>query len=139
MLVCGHRVAWRARWLLAFLLLMCPLPGQIHNRIAGPLQDISTAGTMLALDVLGVVASRRGNVIFLNDDFPIGVAEARIVWVVGTLRLSVDAGSQVPLSATLLPTVDRMITPGPMIAVAPMFVVRGRHAPPAIVDLTVMF
>lgn len=76
LLICGAQVAWRARWLLAFLLLMLPLPGQIHNRIAAPLQDLSTAGTMLALDVLGVVASRRGNVILLNDDIPVGVAEA---------------------------------------------------------------
>jgi exosortase len=76
LLVCGRIVAWRARWLLAFLLLMIPLPGRLHNLIAGPLQDVSTAGAMLVLDVLGVVAARRGNVIYLNDDFPIGVAEA---------------------------------------------------------------
>lgn len=76
LLVWGRTIAWRARWLLAFLLLMIPLPGRLHNLIAGPLQDAATAGTMLVLDVLGVVAARRGNVIFLNDDFPIGVAEA---------------------------------------------------------------
>ena len=52
--LCGLRVAWRAKWIIAFLALMIPLPGKVHNKIAGPLQDYAVAGTVFALELFGV-------------------------------------------------------------------------------------
>jgi exosortase len=75
-LVCGGRVVWRARWLLALLLLMVPLPGQAHNLVSGRLQTIAAAGTPVVLELLGLAVSRAGHVLVINDRVEIGVVEA---------------------------------------------------------------
>ena len=76
LLVAGWRVFWRLRWILAFLLLMVPLPGKVHNLISGPLQDFSTASTLFVLEVFGSEVSRSGNVLTFGPDNSVGVAEA---------------------------------------------------------------
>jgi len=76
LLVTGWRVLRKVSWILLFLLLMVPLPLQIHNRISGPLQTIATTGSVFLLEAFGVHVSRQGNVILLNESIPMAVAEA---------------------------------------------------------------
>lgn len=76
LLLTGWQVFWRARWLLLFLLLMMPLPGRVHDRIAGPMQDAATVGTVYALETLGVTVEREGNTLQLNGRTPVGIEEA---------------------------------------------------------------
>lgn len=76
LLVAGLALTWKLRWVLAFLLLAIPLPGRVHNFIAGPLQDYSTAGAVFLLEIFGVTVSREGHVILLDDRVPLAVAEA---------------------------------------------------------------
>jgi len=72
----GPTVTWRARWVLLFLLLAVPLPGRVHNAISGPLQSVATRGAVVGLEMLGVTVLRQGNVVVLNDEVPVAVAEA---------------------------------------------------------------
>jgi len=72
----GWKLFWELRWILAFLTLMVPLPGRIHNAIAGPLQDWATAGTVFVLELIGVTVVREGNVLSVNGHVPIGIEEA---------------------------------------------------------------
>ncbi len=74
--IAGRDIFWRLKWHLAFLLLMVPLPGQVHNLISGPLRSWATGGAVVALELLGVVVTRDGNLIVLNHDTPLAVAEA---------------------------------------------------------------
>ena len=76
LLVAGRRAFWQGRWILLFLFLMVPFPGRIHNMISGPLQTCATKGAVFLLEVVGVTVSREGNVIVLNGDTPLAVAEA---------------------------------------------------------------
>ena len=76
LLICGWGVLRRVQWILLFLFLMAPLPGQIHNRISGPLQTLATAGAVFLLEMVGVPVVRDGNVIVLHQATPIAVAEA---------------------------------------------------------------
>ena len=76
LLVTGWRVWWHLRWVLAFLLLMVPLPGRIHNALSGPLQQWATSATVFVLDVIGVSTAREGNVLTLGDNTTVGIAEA---------------------------------------------------------------
>lgn len=76
LLVFGKAVFWRLRWVLAFLLLMVPLPGQVHNRISGPLQNLATSSAVFVLEAVGVHVRRQGNIMTLNDSTPVAVAEA---------------------------------------------------------------
>jgi len=76
LLTTGKHVFWRVRWVLAFLLLMVPLPGRVHNAISGPLQDWATVATVAVLDLCGVYVSREGNILTLSGNVPVGIAEA---------------------------------------------------------------
>lgn len=76
LLVAGRRIFWEVKWILLFLFLMIPLPGRVHNFISGPLQTQATNGAVFALELLGTTISQDGNVIVLNDNTPIAVAEA---------------------------------------------------------------
>jgi len=76
LLVAGRQVFWQARWILLFLFLMVPLPGRIHNLISGPLQNMATACAVYTLELLGITVIREGNVMMLNDEVPVAVAEA---------------------------------------------------------------
>ncbi len=76
LLVAGRAVFRQVFWILAFLFLMVPLPGRIHNAISGPLQTLATSGAVFFLELVGVTVARDGNVILLNDSVPLAVAEA---------------------------------------------------------------
>jgi len=76
LLVAGWRVFRSLFWILLFLFLMVPLPGRIHNMISGPLQNMATTGSVFLLEVFGVTVSQEGNVMLLNGNMPLAVAEA---------------------------------------------------------------
>ncbi len=76
LLLAGPALFWRVRWILAFLVLMVPLPGRVHNLISGPLQDWATTGTVFVLELAGTYVVREGNVLSLNNHGPIGIEEA---------------------------------------------------------------
>ncbi len=72
----GTGVFRRVFWILAFLFLMVPLPGRVHNAISGPLQTFATAGAVFLLEMVGIPAARDGHVIILSSSTPLAVAEA---------------------------------------------------------------
>lgn len=74
--VAGWQVFRRLGWIMLFIFLMVPLPGRVHNAISGPLQSLATASAVFSLELLGVMVSREGNVMVLNDQVPVAVAEA---------------------------------------------------------------
>jgi exosortase len=74
--VAGWEVFRRMLWIILFLLLMVPLPGQIHNLIGGPLRQLATSGSVFLLEVFGVRISQNGNIVTLNGNTPLAVAEA---------------------------------------------------------------
>jgi exosortase len=76
LLCAGWRIFRHISWILLFLLLMVPLPGQLHNRISNPLQSFATAGSVFLLELSGVSVAREGNVVVLNDTVRLAVAEA---------------------------------------------------------------
>ncbi len=76
LLIAGWRAFGRLRWILAFTLLMIPLPGRIHNAVSGPLQDCATAGAVFMLEVSGVSVVREGHTMWLDNSVSLAVAEA---------------------------------------------------------------
>ncbi len=96
--VLGWRIGRRLLWVFLFLFLMVPLPGRIHNRVAGPLQTISTLGADATLELLGVRVMRAGHDLTLNDKSSVTIAEAcgglrmltAFVIVSGTLALLIS-------------------------------------------------
>lgn len=76
LLLTGWKLCWRMRWVLAFLFLMVPLPGRVHNAISAPLQDLATQGAVFSLELIGVSVAREGHILLLNDSVPVAVAEA---------------------------------------------------------------
>ena len=55
---------------------MVPLPGRVHNMISGPLQNMATTGSVFLMEAFGIRVSQQGNVMMLNQDTPLAVAEA---------------------------------------------------------------
>ncbi|RJP40396.1 MAG: exosortase/archaeosortase family protein [Phycisphaerales bacterium] len=76
LMVAGIDFVRRSLWVWAFLLLMVPLPGRVHNTIADPLQSFATSGAVFTLELLGITVERSGNTMVLNGDTPMAVAEA---------------------------------------------------------------
>ncbi len=76
LMIAGWRAFRRVFWILVFLLLMVPLPGRVHNLISLPLQSIATAGAVFLLEACGTSVSQQGNVVMLNGDTALAVAEA---------------------------------------------------------------
>ena len=76
LMVAGWKVFRSVSWILLFLFLMFPLPGRIHNLINGPLQKMSTTGSVFLLEAFGVRVSQEGNVVMLNEKIPMAVTEA---------------------------------------------------------------
>ena len=76
LLVAGWRALRRLMWILLFLVLMVPLPGRVHNLISLPLQRMATTGAVFVLEAFGVRVSQQGNVVVLNDNTSLAVAEA---------------------------------------------------------------
>lgn len=76
LLVAGFPAVWRMKWVLLFLVLMAPLPRRVHSALAHPLQEIATSTAIIGLESLGFLVWRDGNVLRLNDQFSVAVAEA---------------------------------------------------------------
>jgi exosortase len=76
LMVAGWQMFRRVSWILLFLFLMVPFPGRIHNLISGPLQRMSTTGSVFLLEAFGTRVSQQGNVVMLNQKIPMAVAEA---------------------------------------------------------------
>jgi len=76
LLIGGWQVFRRVFWILLFLFLMVPLPARVHSLISPPLQGIATTGSVFLLEAFGTSVSRQGNIVMLNGDTPLGVAEA---------------------------------------------------------------
>jgi len=76
LLMAGWPVFRGVGWILAFLFLMIPLPGRVHNAIASPLQTMATVGAVHTLELLGVTVEREGNTMRLNGQVSVAVAEA---------------------------------------------------------------
>jgi exosortase len=75
-MVAGLDVFKRTFWIIMFLFLMVPFPGQIHNLISGPLQKIATSGSVFLLEAFGANVSRQGNIVSLNRGTTMAVEEA---------------------------------------------------------------
>ena len=76
LMVAGWQVFRSVFWILLFLFLMFPLPGRIHNLINGPLQKMSTTGSVFILEAFGVRVRQEGNIVMLNENTPMAVVEA---------------------------------------------------------------
>jgi exosortase len=76
LMVAGWQAFRRVFWIWVFLFLMVPLPSFVHNRISPPLQSIATTGSVFFLQAVGTSVSQQGNVVMLNGDTPLAVAEA---------------------------------------------------------------
>lgn len=76
LMVIGWQMFRSISWILLFLFLMVPFPGRLHNLISGPLQRMSTTGSVFLLETFGARVSQQGNVVTLNDNIPMAVAEA---------------------------------------------------------------
>ena len=76
LMVAGRQVFRRIIWILLILLLMIPLPGRIHNMISGPLQNMATTAAVFLMEAFGLRVSQQGNVMMLNQNTPLAVAEA---------------------------------------------------------------
>jgi len=74
--VLGFEVAWRLKWVAAFLLLMVPFPGRVHNNIAVPLQSFASSSAVFGLELMGYLVGREGNVLRVSDRTEVAVAEA---------------------------------------------------------------
>jgi len=75
-MVAGWRVFRSIFWILAMLFLMVPLPSMIHERVNVPLRSIATTGSVFLLEAFGATVSQQGNVMTINDNIPMAVAEA---------------------------------------------------------------
>lgn len=76
LMVTGWQVFRRVSWILLFLFLMAPLPEVIRNMISLPLQRLATTGSVFLMEVFGVRVSQLGNIVILNENTRIAVAEA---------------------------------------------------------------
>ncbi len=76
MLLAGWRVFLKLFWVMGFLFLMVPFPGKIHNLISGRLQEQATSGAVFVLELFGTAVTHEGNVLVLNGETQVAVAEA---------------------------------------------------------------
>lgn len=76
LMVAGWQIFKSVIWILMFLFLMVPLPGIVRNLISSPLQNMATRGTVYALEAFSVDVVREGNILILEDNTTLGIAEA---------------------------------------------------------------
>lgn len=76
LMVAGWAVFRKLLWILLFLFFMVPLPAMVNNRIGVPLQNMATRGTVYALEAFSVDVVREGNILILEDNTTLGIAEA---------------------------------------------------------------
>jgi len=75
LMVAGWQVFRCVLWIVLFLFLMVPFPGRIHNIISGPLRSMATVGSMFIMEAF-IGVTRQGNVLTVNGDTTVGIAEA---------------------------------------------------------------
>ena len=73
--IAGKQVFRHLQWILAFLMLMVPLPGVIRFLISARLRRLATSGSVFLLEAFGIHVEQQGNVITL-DGLLLGVADA---------------------------------------------------------------
>lgn len=105
LLLAGWRWLYWARWSLAFLIFMIPLPFLLERAVAGPLQRNATAASTYLLQMLGYPAVAEGNTILI-DQVKFGVLEA--CNGLGMLQSFVMLSAAVALLARR-PLVERLI------------------------------
>jgi len=76
LLVAGRQVFRRVAGILLLLFLAVRLPATIHHAITSPLQRGATVGAAFLLDAFGLRVGREGNILLLNGQTPLAVAEA---------------------------------------------------------------
>lgn len=76
LLVGGWATFLQLKWILAFLLLMVPLPQRVHEFVSLPLQEASTRMAAYTLEVFGVFVARDGNVLRFDHGVAVAVTEA---------------------------------------------------------------
>ncbi len=64
--VFGMALTWRLKWVLLFLVLMMPLPNRVHQAVSLPLQNWATTSAVFALETLGWIVEREGNILHLG-------------------------------------------------------------------------
>ena len=74
--VAGWQITRKLFWILMFLFLMVPFPGQIHNRVSGPMQRFASTSSVYVLEIIGIRVSQQGNTITLNNEIQMTVVEA---------------------------------------------------------------
>lgn len=74
--VAGKDVFKKVFWIILFLFLMVPFPGQVHNLISGPLQRSATSGSVFLLEAFGANVTQHGNIVTLNRETTMAVEEA---------------------------------------------------------------
>lgn len=101
---------------ITFLIFMIPLPGGVADALRHPLQRISTVASTYILQVVGIPAVSRGNIIVLTDG-ELGVVEACSGLRMMVLFFAVCVGAAFVVRRPLL---DRilMVLSAPVIAVA---------------------
>ncbi len=101
---------------IAFLVFMIPLPGAIADALRHPLQRISTLASTYILQVVGIPAISRGNIIVLTHG-ELGVVEACSGLRMMVLFFAVCVGAAFVVRRPLLDRV-LMVLSAPVIAVA---------------------
>jgi len=76
LMVAGWQAFRRVSWILLFLSLMVPLPGIIRNMVSLPLQRMATTGSVFLLEVFGARVTQQGNLVILNENTRLAIAEA---------------------------------------------------------------
>lgn len=98
LLAFGSQIVWRLRWVLAFCVLMIPLPARLHELVALPLQNLATTSAAFGLESLGFFVQQEGNVLLLGEQTRVAVAEAcsglrmltAFVYVAAVLALTIE-------------------------------------------------
>lgn len=76
LLMAGRQVLRRVSAILVFLFLMFPLPGRLHAAVSSPLQSLATSGSVFLLEAFGTRVTQQGNIVNLDNNIPLAVAEA---------------------------------------------------------------
>jgi exosortase len=92
------RRVWPA---IAFLVFMLPLPQNLNDMIAMPLQTLAATGSCFLLQLLGFWAIRTGNVI--SVDTPLGMAPLDVALACNGLRMLMTMCATITATVVLVP------------------------------------
>lgn len=76
LLIGGWTIFRRLIWIQLFLLLMVPFPSKLHYEISAPLQSWATGMGRFGLELFGFYVQREGNVLYVEENTVVSVAEA---------------------------------------------------------------